>query len=50
MTAGAYSFGEDRGRESERLDAVEQAFDAPSRAALANLITGPPVVIALPRR
>jgi SAM-dependent methyltransferase len=34
MTAGGYSFGDDRGRESERLDAVEQVFDAPSRAAL----------------
>src|SRR5690349_20927717 len=34
MTADDYPFGEDRGRESERLDAVEQAFDAPSRAAL----------------
>jgi SAM-dependent methyltransferase len=34
MTAGAYSFGEDRRRESERLDAVEQAFDPWSRTAL----------------
>ncbi len=34
MVAGGYSFGEDRRREAERLAAVEQAFDAPSRAAL----------------
>jgi SAM-dependent methyltransferase len=34
MVAGGYSFGEDRVRESERLAAVEHAFDAPSRAAL----------------
>jgi MFS family permease len=34
MTAGGYAFGEDRGREGERLSAVERAFDPPSRAAL----------------
>jgi len=34
MVAGGYSFGEDQRRESERLAAVERAFDAPSRAAL----------------
>ena len=34
MEAGGYAFGEERGRESERLAAVQQAFDGPTRLAL----------------
>lgn len=34
MQGGGYSFGEDRRLETERLAAVEHAFDGPTRAAL----------------